>query len=115
MARPRKSDPNRPEWAKRLEATREAIGLHNAAFARLLGIPAGRYNAWERGERVPSIEHWTLIADATGISLDILLSGKPRPGLLDRCLCLSCRTIDPSEPVRCRYLRDQAPADRSRD
>lgn len=83
MARPQKSDPNRPDWAKRLEAARVLTGLDGKAFAGEIGIHEERYRKYERGEREPNIQIWAKISDFTGVSLDVLIKGvKNQPDTL---------------------------------
>jgi ribosome-binding protein aMBF1 (putative translation factor) len=75
MARPSKSDPNRPEWAKRIEAARVLTGLDGKALANAIGIHEERYRKYERGEREPNVQVWAKISDFTGVSLDVLIKG----------------------------------------
>jgi transcriptional regulator with XRE-family HTH domain len=63
---------------KRFKQLREAAGLSQAALARASGIPLKTYLEWEHGRRTPLLDAAAKVADALGVSLD-LLAGRPTP------------------------------------
>jgi transcriptional regulator with XRE-family HTH domain len=61
--------------AERLILTREALGLKQAAFARLVGIEPQALNNYESGLRRISVDQAIKICAATGVSLDWIYRG----------------------------------------
>ncbi|MBR0695978.1 helix-turn-helix domain-containing protein [Bradyrhizobium lablabi] len=61
--------------AERLKLTREALGLHQAAFGRLVGIEPQAINNYETGLRRISVDQAIKICAATGVSLDWIYRG----------------------------------------
>jgi transcriptional regulator with XRE-family HTH domain len=63
--------------AKRLEATRKAIGLSQKDFARRAGIADNTYNQYERAVSQPKIENAYALCDTYGLTLDWIYNGDP--------------------------------------
>jgi DNA-binding XRE family transcriptional regulator len=61
--------------AERLKLTREALGLKQAAFARLVGLEPQAVNNYETGLRRISVDQAIKICAATGVSLDWIYRG----------------------------------------
>jgi transcriptional regulator with XRE-family HTH domain len=61
--------------AERIRLTREALGLKQAAFARLVGIEPQALNNYESGLRRISVDQAIKICAATGVSLDWIYRG----------------------------------------
>src|SRR5262249_5411756 len=61
--------------AERLVLVREAVGLNQASFARLVGIEPQAINNYERGLRRISVDQALKICAATGASLDYIYRG----------------------------------------
>jgi transcriptional regulator with XRE-family HTH domain len=61
--------------AERIKLTREALGLKQAAFARLVGIEPQALNNYESGLRRISVDQAIKICAATGVSLDWIYRG----------------------------------------
>lgn len=69
--------PYRVEFSKRLQAARIAAGYEDhKKFAKAIGVASPTYGRWERAETEPNILFLGRIAEATGKSLDWLLTGK---------------------------------------
>lgn len=66
---------DRKAIAERLKLTREALGLKQAAFARMVGIEPQAVNNYETGLRGISVDQAVKICAATGISLDWIYRG----------------------------------------
>ena len=63
---------------QRIRQTREAFGHYNAAeFARLIGVKPQELNAWEKGERRPSIAKAQPIVRLCNVTLDWIFLGDP--------------------------------------
>jgi transcriptional regulator with XRE-family HTH domain len=71
----RRMSSDRKAIAERLKLTREAVGLNQAAFARLTGIEPQAINNYENGLRGISVAQATKICIATGVSLDWIFRG----------------------------------------
>lgn len=72
-------------FARRLRSVRcafaEAIDLpelSGAEFARMLGLPLAAYEAYEHGEREPSMSALVVLHRRTGVSIDWLIA-EPQP------------------------------------
>lgn len=61
--------------ANRIIATREAMGMHAAAFARHCGLSPSALNNYEMATRRPSVDAAGKIAAATGTSTDWIYRG----------------------------------------
>jgi len=71
----------------RLTALREAMGLNQAAFAKLVGFSQPALANYEKGYRRPNTDQAIQIVTRTGITLDWLYLGE-RAGLSQRLLAL---------------------------
>lgn len=71
----RRMSRDRKAIAERLKLTREALGLNQAAFARLTGIEPQAINNYETGLRGISVDQAIKICAATGVSLDWIYRG----------------------------------------
>jgi transcriptional regulator with XRE-family HTH domain len=60
---------------QRLKWTREANGLTQAAWCRLVGIEAQAWNNYERGSRRISLDQALKVCKAAGVSLDWIYRG----------------------------------------
>lgn len=69
------------EMADRLRRTREAFGLKQAAWCRLVGIEPQAWNNYERGIRRISIDEAIKVCQATGVSMDWIYRGLMSAGL----------------------------------
>lgn len=77
---PKTISPHRQAFATRLEAARVASGYETMReFAEALGISEARYRRWEAAETEPDLLHLQRIARLTGVSLDVLISGRRPP------------------------------------
>ena len=65
------------EVGKRIVALREALGRTQADFARDLDVKPQELNAWEKGERRPSIAKALPMVAMHGVTLDWLFLGDP--------------------------------------
>lgn len=67
--------------ARRLTATREAVGITQAELCRRADIKPNAYNQWEKGHGRPNLEHAIRLVRTLGITLDWIylgdLSGVP--------------------------------------
>lgn len=54
------------DYADRVKKIREALGLTQVQFANAIKASQGRVSKWERGENVPSGEHWDRINKLAG-------------------------------------------------
>lgn len=78
-------DTSRQSIGDRLKLTREALGLNQAAFARLVGISPQGINNYEKGTQRPQLDQAFQICRATGATLDWIYFGD-RSGLPGRIL-----------------------------
>jgi transcriptional regulator with XRE-family HTH domain len=67
-------DPRDIEVGKRIEQLREARGLKQTEFARMIGVRAHTLNGWEHGKPI-RVENAIKIRELTRVSLDWLLCG----------------------------------------
>lgn len=81
MRRPVPDPLEPPMIARRLVATREAIGITQAELCRRADIKPNAYNHWEKGHGRPSLDQAVRLARTLGITLDWIylgdLSGVP--------------------------------------
>lgn len=63
------------EFAVRLKRLREEKGLSQKTIAELCGISESTFVRYERGERIPNLEHAALIAELLGVTIDFLYRG----------------------------------------
>ncbi|QEZ68027.1 XRE family transcriptional regulator [Paraclostridium bifermentans] len=61
------------QFADRLRAERESLGLLQKEMAEKLNLPTNTYNGYETGKRSPSLEITSTIAEKLGVSVDYLL------------------------------------------
>jgi transcriptional regulator with XRE-family HTH domain len=61
--------------AERLRLTREASGMIQAQFCRIVGIGQQAWNNYERGERRISIDQALQLCSALGVTLDWIYRG----------------------------------------
>lgn len=61
--------------AERLTKTREAFGMHQAQWARLVGIEPQAWSNYEQGIRRISIDQALKVCQATGVNLDWIYRG----------------------------------------
>jgi transcriptional regulator with XRE-family HTH domain len=64
-----------PSVSARLKQTREALGLSQAAWCRLVGITAQAWNNYEKGTNLISLQPAIKVCIATGVSLDWIYRG----------------------------------------
>jgi transcriptional regulator with XRE-family HTH domain len=64
-----------PAIASRLKALREASGLKQAAWCRLIGIDTNAWNNYERGIRRISLDQALLVCTTTGATLEYIYRG----------------------------------------
>lgn len=63
--------------ARRIRLARERAGFdRQTALAQTLGVDASYVSRWERGVVVPGAESLVSLADATGVTVDWLLTGR---------------------------------------
>lgn len=77
------------ELADALRQARRALGLSQMAAANLIGVSPNIVYRWEHDQRHPSLHNLVRIADAYGMSRDVLielalgtdaaLNGEPHP------------------------------------
>jgi transcriptional regulator with XRE-family HTH domain len=78
MARAASVDPESvPEIGRRLRLTREAMGMTQAAFCRLIGIDTPQWNNYEKGLRRISPDPALQLCRVTGVSMDWIYRGIP--------------------------------------
>jgi transcriptional regulator with XRE-family HTH domain len=63
--------------AKRLRATREALGIKQAEFAERANIPNNTYNQYEQAKGRPSLDFAFKLRDTYGLTLDWIYDGDP--------------------------------------
>lgn len=69
-------------FGKRLKHLREVKGLNQEDFANLAGFSQGQVSRWEKGERLnPQLDTLIKLADALGITLDVLAGRDPEQGI----------------------------------
>jgi transcriptional regulator with XRE-family HTH domain len=56
----------------RFQRLREEARMTQAELAERAGIPVGTLRNWEQGIRVPRFDHAIRVAQALGVSLDVL-------------------------------------------
>jgi transcriptional regulator with XRE-family HTH domain len=61
--------------AARLEATRAALGLSQAALCRRTGIAPNTYNQWKAARIRPSLDEAMKLVDGLGLTLDWIYLG----------------------------------------
>jgi putative transcriptional regulator len=59
--------------AREIQALREAAGVSQGVFARVLNVPSGLISQWERGERRPSGPSLKLLALVKAKGFDAIL------------------------------------------
>lgn len=69
--------PAAPGIARRLIATREALGLRPTQFCAAARIPKSTYSNWESGEKRPGLTAAIKLARVHGFTLDWLYLGDP--------------------------------------
>lgn len=62
---------------KRLEITRQVLGLAQNVFCERAGIATNTYNQYERGKKRPSIENAISLCETYGLTLDWIYRGDP--------------------------------------
>lgn len=69
------------DWAhdvgRRLALTRKALGLWQEEFAQAAGLTQPRYNPYETGKRMLTIEAARGLCEAFGLTFDWLYRGDP--------------------------------------
>jgi len=75
MARPPLKE--QPEYGRHLAKLREAAGLTQKELADRLEVRQSNISFWERWDRPPRGEVVPLLAEALGVSTDVLLKAKP--------------------------------------
>jgi transcriptional regulator with XRE-family HTH domain len=68
---------SKPEIGRRLQHTRQALGVGQTAFAERARISATAYNQYETGKKRPSIENAIALCDTYGLTLDWIFRGDP--------------------------------------
>lgn len=76
-------DETRQAISLRIKWTREAMGLNQASFARLVGLSPQGLNNYENYAQRPEIDQALQICRATGVTLDWIYRGD-RSGLPQR-------------------------------
>jgi transcriptional regulator with XRE-family HTH domain len=61
--------------ARRLAATRRALGLNQRQLCKLTGLATNQYNQWEKAVGRPSIDGAIVLCDALGLTLDWIYLG----------------------------------------
>ena len=61
----------------RIAMLRRAAGMSQAQLANAAGVSPSAIGMYEQGRREPSIETLVAMADILGVSLDLLVRGKP--------------------------------------
>ena len=61
----------------RIAMLRRAAGLSQSQLAKAAGVSPSTIGMYEQGRREPSIDTLVAMADALGVSLDLLVRGKP--------------------------------------
>lgn len=64
-------------FGARMATLRRAAGISQAQLADRMGVSPSAIGMYEQGRREPSIDTLVAIADALGVSLDLLVRGKP--------------------------------------
>lgn len=83
MARGRKAKTpkdQRPAWAQRLIALREASGKSQEALAQDAGIPQSTYQGYETGDSQPNFSQIENIASVIGVTPGTIAFGEGEPG-----------------------------------
>ena len=75
MAAPIQNPESVPMIAERLIATRQAMGLHQAAFCRLIGVSPQAWSNYESGRNRINHDQALKLCKATGVSLDWIYRG----------------------------------------
>lgn len=69
--------------AKRIQYIRQALGMTQGRMGQVLGVSRGAIGNWEYGQGIKT-ENLTAIAQAFGVPLDWLVTGRGEPPNLDR-------------------------------
>lgn len=64
-------------FGARMATLRRAAGISQAQLAERLGVSPSAIGMYEQGRREPSLDTLVAIADVLGVSLDLLIRGKP--------------------------------------
>jgi transcriptional regulator with XRE-family HTH domain len=64
---------------QRFQRLREEARMTQAELADRAGIPVGTLRNWEQGIRVPRFDHAIQVAQALGVSLDVLAGLEEAP------------------------------------
>jgi transcriptional regulator with XRE-family HTH domain len=83
--------------AQNLGAIRRERGLTLDQIARRCGLTRQQIGYFERGSRVPGLDHLLRLATALELPLQQFLSGKPRPGGTVREIALELRALGLSD------------------
>jgi transcriptional regulator with XRE-family HTH domain len=67
-------------FGQRLKAFRLAVGLTRRELDLLAGLPASSVQYYEQDRRSPTDKNKTRLAEALGITVEVLGSGRPVPG-----------------------------------
>lgn len=62
--------------ARRLELTREALGLSQSEFADKAGIARNTYNQWEKGKGRPQLDGAIALCSTYNLTLDWIYFGE---------------------------------------
>lgn len=88
--------------AARLIATREALGLNQAAFCTEAGIARNTYNQWEKAINRPQLDYAIQLCEKFGLTLDWIYRGIPSRLPHDIAMQLAAAESAPSVPKRGR-------------
>lgn len=71
------SSPSERSFGSNLQSLRELRGLTQAELGKRAGMAAASISHFETGQRTPSLESLVKLADALGVSVDVLLGRAP--------------------------------------
>jgi len=77
MAKGRPASRPQPEMGAHLAQLREAAGLSQRQLAEKLDVPISNITFWERNDKPPRAEMLPKMAEALGVSVDVLLRIEP--------------------------------------
>ena len=86
--------------ARRLRATREALGLNQRQLCSRAGLAYNQYNQWEKGHIRPGLDGAIALCDTFELTLDWIYFGDP-----------ARLPMDIAEKVL-RYLEDDPPSNK---
>ncbi len=68
---------DKKSFGKQLKKLRESHGMTTSGLSAAIGVKETEFSLWENGEKLPSLEQAAMIANAFGVTLDVLTEYQP--------------------------------------